>query len=73
MVKNEKAFPQQGQQTGMDLRDWFAGMALQGMMAHPTDGYAGDDYDYPAELSKAAFEYADAMLAEREKNDENSI
>jgi len=40
----------------MTLRDWFAGMAMQGLIAqngsfHPTDVY----------------EAADAMMAEREK------
>jgi hypothetical protein len=46
-------------ETGVTLRDFFAGLALAGMLAHPVDGaipveYAGDAYDF-----------ADAMLAER--------
>lgn len=52
---------------GMSLRDWFAGMALQGFLAHPSDGYMGDDYDWYTEIPKTAYKYADAMLAEREK------
>jgi hypothetical protein len=50
---------------GMSLRDWFAGKALAGylaMCAYPecfTPG-AGD-------TAKCAYEYADAMIAEREQ------
>lgn len=44
---------------GMTLRDWFAGMAMQGMLAaaenHNTD-----------ELAVYAFDVADAMLKARE-------
>lgn len=48
---------------GMTLRDWFAGMALQGMMSY--NGEAGKDReDYYAEIS---YRHADAMLAERSK------
>jgi hypothetical protein len=46
---------------GMTLRDYFAAAALQGMLADsqcngPVEGYAND-----------AYQYADAMLAERAK------
>jgi hypothetical protein len=43
---------------GMNLRDWFAGQALMGLVNqyHP-------DKDAKSEL---AYEYADAMLAARE-------
>jgi hypothetical protein len=44
----------------MSLRDWFAGQALMGLIAHGTrwtrEGMAID-----------AYEYADAMLKKREK------
>jgi len=47
----------------MSLRDWFAGMALQGIMAgkefRPKLG--------PDELAIVCYETADAMLAERNK------
>jgi len=46
---------------GMSLRDWFAGMALQGMTACP-DIHAKND----PEMAKWAYQQADAMLAERE-------
>lgn len=47
---------------GMSLRDWFAGMALQGLTActHRTFN--------PEALAKDSFIAADAMIAEREKH-----
>lgn len=61
--ENEKAFacvsrtPQDGWlQEGMDLRDWFAGMALQGFLA--------SDRRTP-DVSKEAYRYADAMMEAR--------
>ena len=47
---------------GMTLRDYFAAKAMQGFGA--TTGW---DYKY---LSEHAYLIADAMLAEREKNDD---
>ena len=43
---------------GMTLRDWFAGQALPGLVAH---GW----YD-PEKAARLALDYADAMLAARE-------
>lgn len=50
---------------GMSLRDWFAGMALQGFcsMADSTGGWQWGIND----ATKTAYEVADAMLAERNK------
>lgn len=52
---------------GMSLRDWFAGMALQGMIANvntsPVRTKLGCGY-----LAKNAFQFADAMLEERKKD-----
>ena len=48
-------------QHGMDLRDWFAGQAMIGVAA-----YAGEPVP-PELLAKAAYGFADAMLAERAK------
>jgi hypothetical protein len=52
---------------GMSLRDWFAGMAMQGMLAAGpgSDGWVA--CEDPNDLAQACLEYADAMLAEREK------
>ena len=46
---------------GMSLRDWFAGMALQGILASH-DG----DWDMPY-LTATAWQMADALLAHRER------
>ena len=45
---------------GMSLRDWFSGMALQGILASH-DG----DWDIPY-LTATAWQMADAMLKHRE-------
>lgn len=46
-------------QDGMTLRDYFAGKALQGILARGNPGYE--------EAAKYAYGYADAMLIEQEK------
>ena len=46
---------------GMSLRDWFAGMIINGY--HSADNQTGTD----KELAKSAYEAADAMIAQREK------
>ena len=44
---------------GMSLRDWYAGMAMQGFCCHPflTD---------PTKIAEYALQVADAMLTTRE-------
>ena len=44
---------------GMSLRDHFAGLAMQGMIA------CGEEYDN-AELGRFAYDIADAMIRARE-------
>lgn len=64
------SFPEHPQQpNGMTLRDWFAGQALTGMLAHGTRyrPRPGDPENWHEAIAKEAFEIADAMLAEREK------
>jgi hypothetical protein len=61
--ENPSAFPKgdtYSMQSGMTLRDWFAGQALAGMMTE-TDGAR------PEYCARFAFAAADAMLAERTK------
>jgi hypothetical protein len=48
-------------QQGMSLRDYFAGQALTGLIANPTNGGDGKELVY------LAYRIADAMLEEREK------
>ena len=72
------AFPDQGQRKetngtwnqqwspGMSLRDWFAGMALQGLLAaeaHPRS--IGTTYELQEQIPEHAYKFADAMIAER--------
>lgn len=45
---------------GMTLRDWFAGQSLAALSA------TGEIYPH-SELARTAYEIADAMLAERNK------
>ena len=67
------AFPQidnTGQNgDGMSLRDWFAGQALQAIIAKmPEARFAADPASYE-KAAMAAFYYADAMLAARKGGD----
>lgn len=53
---------------GMKLRDWFAGLALQG--ATSSGGLYKDPEDprtYEQFVAEGSYEYADAMLEAREK------
>lgn len=55
---------------GMSLRDWFAGMALQGMVG-PTLADAARQRvkpeSVPPKLAEGAYAIADAMLAARKE------
>jgi hypothetical protein len=51
---------------GMSLRDWFAGKALNGLIAFP-GMVEGGLTKSPGPVVRIAYEYADAMLKEREK------
>jgi hypothetical protein len=54
--------------TGLTIRDWFAGMALQGELAGQFDSTSWDhDDDSTKKLAARSYAVADAMLAEREK------
>lgn len=48
----------------IELRDWFAGMALQGLLAQETEDW---NYTEIYKLTLRAYEISDAMLKEREK------
>jgi len=51
-------------QEGMSLRDWFAGMALQGLLAN---------YEIKIEcgtFAKVAYRHADQMIASRERKED---
>jgi hypothetical protein len=49
---------------GMTLRQWYAGMALQGFLTCGDHFIAADAANNPRKAAAWAFELADAMLAE---------
>lgn len=59
-------------QSGMSLRDYFAGQAMQGRLANPHYAKNMEDTDVPSErvpndIAYWSYRMADAMLAERSK------
>ena len=67
-IEDDPDFPgalQSVSYSGMSLRDWFAGMALNGLLA----SYANPNaIGFPTTaVVQDAYEQADAMLKEREK------
>lgn len=70
-MKAEPAFPVATayQTEGMSLRDYFAAVALNGMIANPVRyGYFDKlvDLDEANRAAERAYEFADAMLNARE-------
>ena len=52
----------------MTLRQWYAGLAMQGMFANPEDIHRADEEtyeEYVAEIARCAHQMADAMLKAR--------
>lgn len=65
------AFPVPANQeySGMTLRDWFAGMAMQGLLAANAQCHdAVTDKNVDAVIAREAYLSADAMLAERARS-----
>lgn len=52
------------QEFGLSIRDWFAGMALNGMYSNQS---LIDTFSHHTTMTSEAYHAADAMLAEREK------
>lgn len=50
------------EQSGMSLRDWFAGQAMQGLCADPS---SHELFDSHKEAAETAYQIADAMLEAR--------
>lgn len=48
---------------GMSLRDWFAGQALAGLLAHPR---VEDEYEMPDTFADHAYMYAEYMIEARQ-------
>jgi hypothetical protein len=55
-------------ETGMTLRDWFAGQALVGEFASQSDNYNVYCQDVVDAVAKKVYNMADAMLKERSKS-----
>ncbi len=62
----QMAFPSAMGSPGMSLRDWFAGMALQGILANVAALRTIPPLLH-AERAEAAFKAADAMMAQRDE------
>lgn len=56
----DKNLPPVRPNTGMGIRDWFAGLAMQGLLLN-CDGESDGD------VASMAYSLADAMMLEREK------
>lgn len=77
MADNPMAFPgghpEAGYEPsyGMTLRDWFAGQALAGVYASQwfADHGRGTSDSMDENIANLVYSQADAMLAERKKND----
>ena len=50
---------------GMTLRDWFAGMAMQGILVENSEGAGTATFNW-RQRAEAAYKAADAMLKARE-------
>ena len=59
-----------GKQPGMTLRDYFAGRALAGLLAHHGRSVFNTDAENSRIVSACAFILADAMLAARRRSQE---
>lgn len=51
---------------GMSLREWYAGMALQGILAGMLADPSVSNCPKPDDTARQAFRYADAMLAQNQ-------
>jgi len=66
-MKDDFVFPRTGSGApGMELRDWFAGMALSGLVSR--FWHQDEEHLEMANYAEAAFNLADAMI--RQRNEE---
>jgi hypothetical protein len=49
-----------------ELRDWYAGLAMQTWLEHDMREFGVSDNDDMAEISEAAFNMANSMMARRQ-------
>lgn len=55
-------------QDGMTSRDWFAGQAMQALIAKSPFLAEPQDFEVYKKTAIGAYDYADAMIAERNKS-----
>ena len=63
-----KAFPNVTGEKGMDLRDYFAAKAMQGMLAHYGVEYGKNADTDDEKGAERAYKIADAMMRAREQD-----
>ena len=66
--------PTSGQTTiseGLDLRDWFAGLALQGLLANPklAEEIRKQGGSFSGWIEDSAYGWADAMMKQRQRKE----
>ena len=66
---NPHAFNAEGSQLGMDLRDYFAAKAMQGILASDPDDQGHEDSLEAVAI--VSYKVADAMMNTRENKDVN--
>ena len=67
-MKDDYVYPR-GNAPGMELRDWFAGMAMQGLVARMSEKEFRDDWDF-GNVTSDALNIANMMMKKRiETND----
>ena len=50
----------------MELRDWYAGLAMQTVLANSLKRF-GETDDFNSDIAELSFSMADAMMTEREE------
>jgi hypothetical protein len=65
-INDEARVTAVGGEGGMDLRDYFAAMAMQGAIAHGLFNAEKASNDYADFVASIAYGYADAMMKARE-------
>jgi len=53
--------------SGLTLRDWFAGMALQGALASPEEPDGVTYHEKRDKICEICYNYADSMIAARKE------
>lgn len=76
MLDNEGRVVQYAKDTGMTLRDYFAGQCLAGFQEACTDDTPDGKWTFGPtyeDLAKSCYRQADAMLAERLKREKGKV